>query len=533
MTTTFTDESTQAVLGTGQLLARLKPDSARGQLSLQSMRAYRCADEGAWRTEVAFLDQAQAWVTADAEHHSALRTTLAEIPLMERTLRKLEAGEVLRDVEFFEVKRFLFHAAAALRKADLLIQEWCWPAQWAPRCVDTMSEFHPEGTLTSRFYLSSDLSPSLASLRLEGRQAVRVVLAIARALEREVIESYGGSFDMERNYLPPAATDAFTGSQALRKEGDRWRLFTPELAAAEELARAVAHSVEVAEEALRRRLSDYLRWQLGWFEEIAAALAQLDVRLAKVRLRQEFDGCWGSWQTRPGLDLRRGCEPRLEHTLAKRGERVQAVDILCDERPTIIVGPNMGGKSLLLKLIGLCQWCAQHAMPVPAARFVFSPVNAIIYVGSEEPLAAEAAEGLSSFGREVRRLVDWWQTPANPRLWLLDELGRGTHPDEGASIACEVVQQLAANADRVVAATHFPTLADLPNARRLRIRGLAEAVDFEQTFARVGDDLIAIEAALRGLMDYNPVAVEVAEIPRDARRVALALGLKIADSLNE
>jgi len=221
-------------------------------------------------------------------------------------------------------------------------------------------------------------------------------------------------------------------------------------------------------------------------------------------------------------------EGRDPRQVDRIGDEVQAIDVTLDEAVTVVLGPNMGGKSALLKLVGLCQFCGQAALPIPATSCAFGLVGGLVYVGSEESGGAAEQEGLSSFGREVRRLVAHWEGRA-PRVWLLDELGRGTHPGEGARFARGVIQARESAGDRVVAATHFPEIAAVEGVARLRIRGLQVSDEAlrEALSGLDAQDVGQLTAALRTLMDYRPQPSRATDVPRDAWRVARALGLEL------
>lgn len=519
VTKNFVDDATQAVLGTREFLARLTPDSLPGKEYARQLPTYFQDNHDAWRQEIQALSQTETWISQHPDDHRALRAALTELPGLERPLRKLTVLEPLRDVELFEVKRFLFHAITALKHAAHLTNTWNWPTDQSAKAHALMQQIHPQPNPSPRFLLSSALSPTLENLRTRGRNAVKQALDIFHTLEREITAQHGGHFDIAHNYQSSLTHDQLSQIPTLREEAGQWRLNSPELEAAELHARTIAALVDAEEEKLRIHLTDLLHAHIDWLKNLLHDLTILDIRLAKSRLRTDLQGCWPTWSTNPGLHIQQGCEPRTAQALLTKNQPIQPVDIHTDQRPTIIVGPNMGGKSVLLKLAGICQWAAQHALPIPATSFEFTPVNAIIYVGSEEPLAAETSEGLSSFGREIARLVQWWTTPAAPRLWLLDELGRGTHPDEGADIAAEIIHQLHQNRDYILAVTHFPALTKIPGTLRLRIRGLTRDIAFTPG--------TSIEESLQKLMDYTPVPTENTDIPRDARRIARALGLPL------
>jgi DNA mismatch repair ATPase MutS len=537
----FIDSSTTAVLRIGEYIEQLQPDSRAGARLASKVRyfgpgdAYSdSAEPGAWAHEMQRLLDADAWSAAEPSAVEQLRRALAEIPELERPARKLRAGEVLDESELFGVKRFLYYAGAAVRAALDLLDGWGISEGCATRLDALMQAIHPQKHPTPRFHLAAELSDELESLRVGLRQKKKIERRLRRELEEALIADYGGSFDIHGGFRP-SEESALDEEPRLVKTQRIWQLADPRLGAVSARIDALQEQIESIEYELRARLSRQLRGEVDWLIEVEDLLAGLDLRLAKVRLRREIDGCWADLREAAGIAIEQGREPGVERALQERGESIQAVDVELGAEALVVTGPNMGGKSVLLRLIGLCQWCAQHAMPLPAARCEFSPVSAIVYVGAEEPQNSEVAQGLSSFGREVRRLVDFWEaSEADHRLWLLDEVGRGTHPDEGAEIAREIIEGLAARGDRVVAATHFPRVAALESARRLRIAGLS---DPEKLARLLADDARDVQAALHAAMDYRPISVDngttqSSEIPRDARLVARALGLKLPDDFD-
>jgi DNA mismatch repair ATPase MutS len=523
----FIDSPTQSVLGIRDFLERLSPDSPAGEALAAEPRFFGPADAAAWRDEMERLVEAEAFCRAEPSSEEHVRQALAEVPVLERPLRRLQVGEVLGEADLFTAKRFLYYAGEVVDAALDLLDGWGVPESCPEQVRGLMEAIHPQQRATPRFHLASELSDELDELRIELRQKKKRERKLRDELEEAVVADHGGTFDIHNTYRPPDSLSKKTlGADArLEQTHAGWKLADEELAALSAEIEGLETQVEEVEYDLRAQLSDRLRDQVDWMANLAETLAMLDLRLAKVRLRRDLEGCWPDRHKQPGILIEHGHEPQISRVLARA--EVQPVAVEVEREPVVVTGPNMGGKSVLLRLIGICQWCAQHAMPAPAARCEFSPVEAIIYVGSEEPLAEDVSQGLSSFGREVGRLVDWWNRGDSPRMWLLDELGRGTHPDEGAQIAAEVIKKLAARGDRVVAATHFPAVASLPGAKKLRIAGLTEPRKLEALLDGGDTD---VQAALRAVMDYRPVSVDAHQehdVPRDARVVARALGLEI------
>jgi|GEM_PF-2396610 len=529
----FSDKSTNHVLGVETFAARMRPDSRAGARLAKRLRVYSSAhSQSDLVAEMRRLIDVDAWMDAHPEETERARKALAELPELERPTRQLRAEQVLGEAELFGVKQFLFYTTALFEAAPKLLLGWGLGQGDAARAAKLMSAMHPQKNATPRFHLAAELSPALEGARVALRQNKKLARRLRAELEGALVSEYGGSFDIHGHYRAPEAAGRIEDPR-LVYGAQSCQLSDPQLSALDTKIAHLQETIQAHEYDLRARLSDTLRGATDWLLGVERVFAEFDLRLAKARLRRDIRGCWAQRRDTPGLLITQGRDPEVEAALSASAEPIQAIDLQLDARPTVISGPNMGGKSVLLRLIGLCQWCAQHAMPVPAASFEYAPVGAIIYVGAEESLNRQSTPGLSSFGREVKRLVEFWETPARaPRLWLLDELGRGTHPDEGADIAHEVIESLSARGDRVVAATHFPRVAAMKSARRLRIAGLSDPAKLE---ALLADNTLDVQHALRAAMDYRPICAdtimdgqgEKISVPRDARLVARALGLKL------
>jgi len=132
------------------------------------------------------------------------------------------------------------------------------------------------------------------------------------------------------------------------------------------------------------------------------------------------------------------------------------IEITADRPVLVITGPNAGGKTVALKTLGLLVLMAQSGCHVPArdgARLpVFSQCFAI--VGDEQSVA----ENLSTFSAFVKQLRDVLERVDARSLVLLDELGAGTDPDDGAALAQAVLEALAERGALVAASTHLEPL---------------------------------------------------------------------------
>jgi DNA mismatch repair protein MutS2 len=184
-------------------------------------------------------------------------------------------------------------------------------------------------------------------------------------------------------------------------------------------------------------------------------LSEIDFVSARARLADR----WNGYAPRLGEDVRfyKARHPLLvEAKLGDADRPLVPIDLVLDAPALVVTGPNTGGKTVTLKTLGLCALMVQAGLHPPVGMGSESRVFERVYadIGDEQSLA----ESLSTFSGHMRNLVRLLDR-ANPRsLVLLDELGAGTDPAEGAAIARALIEELVRRGTRLVATTH---LADL------------------------------------------------------------------------
>lgn len=512
--TPLSDSTTDAVIGVSRVREVLRPYSEAGQRSVGDLPTFRGGDRKAWTASIDQCIQVERWWSSiDPE---PAREALDQLPTMERPLRLLDGVEPLDDVALFEVKRFLYWATKLVEAVDGAVDRV--PIDWEHRLRDTMAALHPEREASPRFHLSAQLDERLGPSRQRLKKARAEHRSRRRDLEQAIVADLGGKFDVRGRFLA-GDTDPGTDARLLSLGAGLYELADDRIQELREAVDAASADTASVESDVRARLTAALRGEHGWLADVQERFRELDLTIARVELRERWNGTWGAWRDDGITILKEGRLPRFIETL--NDDEIQPISVELSTDPTVVTGPNMGGKSALLQLVAICQWCAQHALPVPATRFEFTPVESMLYVGAEEP-GGEGGTGLSAFGREVRRVVEGRSTAA-PRLWLLDEFGRGTHPEEGAAIARRLIESLEMAGDRLVFATHFPSLAALNDVVHLRIAGLTHP----EKLRSHPDVLDEIEHVLRSAMDFRPIpaAPDEEAVPRDARLVAEVLGL--------
>jgi DNA mismatch repair protein MutS2 len=235
-------------------------------------------------------------------------------------------------------------------------------------------------------------------------------------------------------------------------------------------------------EAERRRLlaelAELLRKELPTLSAHARFLAGLDLLQAARRFAERSRGALPELSTRASLRLVSARHPLLdpelaplrEEALGQRGHTgaVVPLDLALDgeRRALVITGPNAGGKTVALKTAGLLSLMALAGLPVPAAAGSELPaLDALVAtVGDEQDLLADR----STFSGRLLRLKEAWELSGPRSLVLLDELGSGTDPEEGAALAGALLAGLLERGGLVLLTTHLGRLAgeamELPGA---------------------------------------------------------------------
>ncbi len=213
-------------------------------------------------------------------------------------------------------------------------------------------------------------------------------------------------------------------------------------------------AIEQEIERIFRRLTDLAARHRGTIEAALDALTDLDVIQAKGRLGL---ACQGSIPrvAADGAVAWRGLRHPL---LALRGVPVVPNDVLVPPgvRALVISGPNTGGKTVLLKAIGLAALMTRAGMPIPCEPESEAPLfpAVMMEVGDEQDLARD----LSTFAGHIRVIAAMIETAPPDALVLIDELATATDPDEGTALARAVLETLMARRVLTVVTTHYTAL---------------------------------------------------------------------------
>jgi DNA mismatch repair protein MutS2 len=186
-------------------------------------------------------------------------------------------------------------------------------------------------------------------------------------------------------------------------------------------------------------------------------IAELDSVFARARFAQEFDAAIPEFSEASELRLEAARHPVLENKLRKEGRAVVPMTLALggEERVLVISGPNTGGKTVALKTTGIAALSAQSGIPVTARRAVLPFFDRVLVdIGDEQSIAAD----LSTFSAHMLNLKAMLEAATPESLVLVDEMGTGTAPEEGAALAVALLDEFRAKNCIVLATTHHDRL---------------------------------------------------------------------------
>ncbi len=434
---------------------------AVGPLGGARVRARRPTDDLPWITgELARVGEVAALFRRGD-------TLLVEpIPDVGRALGRLRIeGGVLEGSQLAALHRVLM--AARLIQADLrrVVDSAPLAGAMARPLPDKALERRLEQSVDPEGTLLDSASPRLAAARREVHAArhrlLRKLESLLRGLDSSTAPSDASVTVRGGRYVIPVRRDSRSrpGGIVHDESGSAGTLFI-EPAEAIELGNALREAqVGEEREVLRvlRELTDILRPELPVLRELVEMCVAVDDLVARARYAVAVEGEVPEVAPAPAaLVVVNGRHPLL----LAGAEPVVPFDLeLSGERTLLISGPNTGGKTVLLKAVGLACALAQSGIVPPTGKGSRLPVFRRFYadIGDRQSIAAS----LSTFSAHVRILRRILDDADDATLVLLDEIGSGTDPAEGAALAAATLVSLTRRGSLTLATTHLGSLKEV------------------------------------------------------------------------
>ena len=439
-----------------ELLGRYVSTDA-GRLALTGLSPM--LDEQKLDAEHAITAEAMAYLR---EH----RVPFNDIALLSQALEKLSvAGSSLEIAEIEAIQSFLSQVEGLRLRWKEEREKFPKLAQTGQRLPDLRDLAKHLGRAIHNGEVDEKYSPELARIRralaasrsrlTEKLESIVRSPAYASQLQEQLVTIRNGRF------VIPVRSDQKRGVEGIihGSSSSGATVFMEPLAVLEMNNELVRLQEEERYEIARilAELTDLIQASAGPIEFARSLAAYLELVFAKARLGRDFDCVRPSFSRGPLLSLIKARHPLLEDNLKREGASVSPVSLDMDSTRTVLVisGPNAGGKTVVLKTVGLLALMAQSGIPVPseeAALPIFDRVLADI--GDQQSITNH----LSTFSAHVLAIKSMVESATARSLILMDEIGSSTEPGEGAALARAVLEQFREIGALTIATTHYNRL---------------------------------------------------------------------------
>src|SRR5467141_2909349 len=438
-------------------LLRLRTTCALGKRAVDALAPG--TDQPALEAAFAHIREAREWLRAERE------LGFGGLADPQRWLERIEGPVVLLDAAE------LLDAASLLETTGWLRQQFREEAAKFPLLAAraaSLADFRDALAAIRRCVLpnreiSDDASPALRRIRgsiTQTRDSIQKTLKqILRARNAESGEDYV-TLRNERFVIPVRAEQRRSVQGVVHgASGTGQTVFMEPFETVEPNNQLVQLGEDEAAEIVRilRELTEKLRMIRGPLLAAVETIAELDSAFARARFAQEFDAAIPKFSESSELRLVDARHPVLEDKLRKENRTIVPMTLSLggEERVLVISGPNTGGKTVALKTTGMAALAAQSGIPVAAQRTVLPLFDRVLVdIGDEQSIAAD----LSTFSAHMLNLKTMLEEATPNSLVLVDEMGTGTAPEEGAALAVALLDEFRAKNCIVLATTHHDRL---------------------------------------------------------------------------
>lgn len=484
-------------------------------------------DKKELNNELDYLTDVLDSLTKSKHKFTKIRNVLKQMKEIRGTLKRLEDEQILSEVELFELKNFSLEVKKinSIIDKSLKLPKVIIPKQMAE--VEKLLDPRMEGLPT--YYIYDEYSSDLQSIRKRINDIEKVLVNEKKDLYKNLSDKY----DIKIRPNGEVKISKESDSCKKIKESDDFVYVSEEFGMDQykvngskffkELTESInidKNLQDIEEEKIKLYLSNELSMYTDEFNENINKISHLDILIGKASFAMAYK------LVRPIIDgnsieIKAGVNIPVVDRLKREKLEFTPIDMSVSKGATIITGSNMGGKTVTLKLIGQIVSMAQLGLFVPAVEAKI-PLREFIYISIGDSQNIDL--GLSSFAGEVVSVAKVIKKSEGKGLILIDELSRGTNPQEGFAISKSISDYLNDSNSICVFTSHYDGITE--GKVHYQVKGLKD-IDFN--LLKLNDEAIK---TLHEQMDYTLERVtDTKQVPKEAIPIAEMLGLdkKIID----
>ena len=525
----FMDESTKESLDFQYILNNINPITPYGKMYKGRLKPFKIGEEEELKEELGKIESLLPYME-NKERRRGFNNIFAHMKDLRTSIRRTMEGFILTEVELFEIKIFLF----LIRDLNKFIIDNNIPVfentkiqrmDYLERLLD------PEDTKISTFYIYDAYSFELKELRKKRNEVDKKIKLEKNNLKEKIKK------ELDINLRPDNSITISKDNKDLLKTLEDYPYLsyksetymnivfsikpTDEIISLEREILLLKDREEREEQKIREDLSKEINKKRKEIFRNMANLGRLDLLIAKTKYALDIDGVKPEIKEKKGIKIVDGIHPQVFEFLKGKKLEFTPISIELKKGVTCITGANMGGKSVSLKLTGILSAMAQYGLFVPAKSMTLG-LNAYIKSSIGDMQSTDA--GLSTFGGEIKIVSEGIERAHERGLILIDELARGTNPEEGFAISKAIVEYLKNKESITLLTTHYDNVANSEDIVHLQVIGLSK-INILDLFGQVKVD--EKMDFINKYMDYRLIKVEKSkEVPRDALNIARIMGLE-------
>lgn len=522
----FADRQVKQALDLDYILEKISPCTSYGRAYKAAIKAYPPGTEDYLRQDLDLLEAFIDW-SQDKEKLRDVMGVLHGVKDVRYSIKRAREEAVLSEVELFEVKTLVF----AIKDLVRLLKDTGLLESSKTRLEpigDLEEALNPQGQSTKSFYIYDDYSDDLSEMRRVRSDLENKIRMEVRRRRTQLKKDHNLSLSADQTVvLSKQDKDSIKRAQeaedlSFSSETFSTLVYSLKLGDAmlESQDRVEALKGQEEEEELRIRslLSERVAESAKSLLDNIHGLGNIDLYIAKAAFAKEISGVKPEIVDDHRILIEEGRYPKVQAQLKKQGMDFTPISIELDEGVTCITGANMGGKTISIKIVGLLAIMAQVGLFVPAQRMVYG-LNEFVRTSIGDFQSTES--GLSTFGGEIKNVSQALEEVDKRGLVLIDELARGTNPQEGYAISFAIARYLVEKESITIITTHFDEITKLDGVKHLQVVGL-QNVDLDD-LGKTGEDPLK---QINSLMDYRLEEVsQFTQVPKDAIRIAQLMGL--------
>lgn len=527
----FINKEIREGLDIDYILKKLEVNTPFGRIYKDELKPYIRGQEEELKIELNKIETFVELIDRERLLFINLRNIFTHMKDLRQSISRCIEGYILTEVEIFEIKNFIIlikELKQELMKASVTL--------WEDMSIEPIFEleqlFDPRNEELKTFYIYDEYSEDLVLIREEKKIIERSIRVEKKELRENIVKELGIRISPD-NTITIQKEDMDLISRVekhpnLTYNSETYMNIKYSLRSTESINHLerdmeyIKSREENEEFKIRNRLSkEVVSYSKSIFQNMES-IGKIDITMAKAFFAININGVKPIINNNHIIEIVEGRHLRVEEALMKKRQEFIPISVNLKEGVTCITGANMGGKTVSLKLVGMLCAMTQYGLFPPCERMEMG-LNDFIYISIGDWQSSD--QGLSTFGAEIKGIQQAINRINEKGLILIDELARGTNPDEGYAISKAMLDYLKDKSCITVITTHYDNLANGDKIVHLQVAGLAN-VDYKKLKEELKyNESYGIDIVTQ-YMDYRLQEVHNnSEVPRDAINIARLMGL--------